>query len=265
MKLLFTKSLISPEIPLFIYLPGMDGTGKLLHRQVKKLSQFFKVCCLSFSQDDCSSWNTLVAQTISLIQKELDHHPKFSSVYLCGESFGGCLAIKLALKSPELIKKMILINPASSFTRLPLLSWGSELIQWVPDVLHQTSTLGLLPFLAALERMETKDYQTLLKAMQSVSPLVVSCRLRLLRDFNVNEAQLKQLTQPILTVASDGDRLLPSVTEGKRLVNCFPNSNLVVLPDSGHACLLETEVDLTKLLQNYNFLPLKTATDEYRS
>ena len=263
MKLLFTKYLTSPEIPLFIYLPGMDGTGKLLHRQVKKLSQFFKVCCLSISHDDCTSWNTLVAQTIFLIEKELNHHPQFSSVYLCGESFGGCLAMKLALNSPKLIKKMVLINPASSFTQLPLLSWGSELIQWVPDVLHQTSTLGLLPFLAALERMETKDYHTLLKAMQSVPPLVVSCRLRLLRDFKVNEAQLKQLTQPILTVASNSDRLLPSVAEGKRLVSCFPNSHLVVLPDSGHACLLETKVDLTKLLQNYNFLPFKATAYKY--
>ncbi|YAI81368.1 MAG: alpha/beta fold hydrolase [cyanobacterium endosymbiont of Rhopalodia sterrenbergii] len=263
MRLLCPTFSTSSEIPLFIYLPGMDGTGKLLHRQVKKLSQFFKVCCLSIPQDDCSDWNTLVSQTISLIKKELDHYPQFSSVYLCGESFGGCLAIKLALKSPELIKKMVLINPASSFTQRPLLSWGSELIQWVPDILHQTSTLGILPFLAALGRIETKDYHALLKAMQSVPPLVVSYRLRLLRDFNVDEAQLKQLTQPILTIASDSDYLLPSVAEGKRLVNCLPNSNLVILPDSGHTCLLETEVDLTKLLQKHNFLPLKIKAHEH--
>ncbi|BAP17145.1 alpha/beta hydrolase [cyanobacterium endosymbiont of Epithemia turgida isolate EtSB Lake Yunoko] len=244
-------------------MPGMDGTGKLLHRQVKKLTQFFNVRCLAIPQNDCSNWNTLVSQTICLIEKELKHHPQFSSVYLCGESFGGCLAIKLALKSPELIKKMVLINPASSFTQRPLLSWGSELIQWVPEILHQTSTLGFLPFLAALGRMQTKDYHVLLKAMQSVPPLVVSYRLKLLRDFNVDEAQLKQLTQPILTVASDSDYLLPSVTEGKRLVNCLPNSHLVILANSGHACLLETEVDLTKLLQNYNFLPLKITANEH--
>jgi pimeloyl-ACP methyl ester carboxylesterase len=263
MRLFCPKYSTSPEVPLFIYLPGMDGTGKLLHRQVKKLSQFFKVCCLSIPQNDCSNWNTLVSQTISLIEKELNHCPQFSSVYLCGESFGGCLAIKLALKSPELIKKMVLINPASSFTQRPLLSFGSELIQWVPEILHQTSTLGFLPFLAALGRIQTKDYHVLLKAMQSVPPLVISYRLKLLRDFNVDEAQLKQLTQPILTVASDSDYLLPSVAEGKRLVNCLPNSHLVILPNSGHACLLETEVDLTKLLQNSNFLPLKITAHEH--
>ncbi|WP_267383322.1 alpha/beta fold hydrolase [Cyanobacterium sp. uoEpiScrs1] len=258
MRLVCPKSLSLPDSPLFIYLPGMDGTGELLHRQINKLSCFFRVCCLSIPKDDCSNWNTLVSKTINLIKKELKHYSQASSVYLCGESFGGCLAIKLALKSPELVKKMILINPASSFTQRPLLSWGSELIQWVPDILHQTSTLGFLPFLVALGRIERKDYHTLLKAMQSVPPLVVSYRLRLLRNFNVDEAQLKQLTQPILTVASDSDYLLPSLAEGKRLVTCLPNSHLVVLHGSGHACLLETEVDLTNVLQKYNFLPFKT-------
>ncbi len=264
MRLLNPKPSTSSEFPLFVYLPGMDGTGELLHRQVEKLSHFFKIRCLSIPQTNCSNWSSLVNQIIGLIQKEINHNPQFSTVYLCGESFGGCLAIKVALDAPELIEKMVLINPASSFTQRPLLSWGSELIQWIPDILHRTSTVGFLPFLAALGRMERQDYQALLKAMQSVPPSVVTWRLRLLRDFQVDDAQLKQLTQPILTLVSDSDRLLPSVAEGKRLVNCVPNGNLVILPDSGHACLLEREVDLANLLQKHNFLPIKTIAHEYQ-
>lgn len=261
MRLLTPKPLKSSQFPLLVYLPGMDGTGKLFHRQVEELSQFFTIRCLSIPQTDCSDWQTLVNQTISLIKKELHDNTQFSSIYLCGESFGGCLALKVALSVPELIEKIVLINPASSFGQRPLFSWGSELIQWIPDFLHRTSTVGFLPFLAALGRIERADYQALLKAMQSVPPSIVSWRLGLLRDFQVDETQLKQLTQPILTLASDSDRLLPSVAEGKRLISCFPNSHLVILPDSGHACLLETEINLAQLLQKYNFLPIHQDKD----
>ncbi|HAC64954.1 MAG TPA: alpha/beta hydrolase [Cyanothece sp. UBA12306] len=253
------------NIPLFVYLPGMDGTGQLFGKQAQQLSEFFRIRCLSIPQNDCSDWNTLVNQTITLIKKELQEHISSCPIYLCGESFGGCLAIKIAVNFPELIDKIILVNPASSFSQYPWLSMGVQLTKWMPDFLHRTSTLGFLPFLASLARMERKDYRALLKAMQSVPQSVVSWRLSLLRDFQVTEKQLRQLTQPILTLASDSDRLLPSVTEGKRLVNCFPNGNLAILPDSGHACLLETEVNLAELLGQHNFLPTNSNNSVYSS
>ncbi|ACK66112.1 alpha/beta hydrolase fold protein [Rippkaea orientalis PCC 8801] len=246
---------LTSNIPLLVYLPGMDGTGELFHRQAKELEQFFQIYCLSIPQNDCSDWNTLAKKTITLIEKERQNHLLSSPVYLCGESFGGCLALKVALMFPSLIDRMILINPASSFCQYPWLSWGVQLTQWIPEFLHRTSTVGFLPFLGSLNRMERKDYQALLKAMQSVPQSVVSWRLSLLRDFDVTETELSQLYQPILTLVSDSDRLLPSVAEGKRLVRYFPNSNLAILPDSGHACLLEKQVNLAEIFQKYQFLP----------
>ncbi len=262
---LLTPQPFKSNIPLLVYLPGMDGTGQLFGRQAEELGRFFKICCLSIPRDDCSDWNTLAKETITLIKKELQGNILSSPVYLCGESFGGCLAIKIALNFPQLIDKIILINPASSFSQYPWLSWGVQLTQWMPDFLHRTSTVGFLPFLGSLGRMERRDYQALLKAMQSIPQSVVSWRLSLLRDFQVTEKQLRQLTQPILTLASDSDRLLPSVVEGKRLVSCFPNGNLGILSDSGHACLLETEVNLAELLEEYNFLPSNPENSVYSS
>ncbi len=239
--------------PLLIYFPGMDGTGKLFHRQGEKLKYFFSIRCLSIPANDQSDWPTLVKNTVTLIRKELDSHPH-SSVYLCGESFGGCLAIKVALTTPELMEKIILVNPASSFNKRPFLKWGVQLNQWVPDYVYKGSALVLLSFLGALNRMKNRDSQALLNAMQSLPQEVVSWRLSLLRDFAINPKHLRSFEKPILLLASQEDKLLPSVEEGRELVNYFPNSRLTILPESGHACLLETDVNLLKILQKNDFL-----------
>ncbi|ACB49438.1 hypothetical protein cce_0086 [Crocosphaera subtropica ATCC 51142] len=239
--------------PLLIYFPGMDGTGKLFHRQGERLKDFFSIRCLSIPSNDQSDWSTLVTNTVTLMRKELESHPH-SSVYLCGESFGACLAIKVVLAAPELIEKVILVNPASSFNKRSFLKLGIELNQWIPNFVYKGSALLLLSFLGALNRMNNRDSKALFNAMQSLPQEVVSWRLSLLRDFEINKKNLALFEKPILLLASQEDKLLPSVDEGKELVNYFPNSSLTILPESGHACLLETDVNLLKILQQNNFL-----------
>ncbi len=55
-------------------------------------------------------------------------------------------------------------------------------------------------------------------------------------------------------MASETDRLLPSVTEADRLVCYLPNARKILLPDSGHACLLESEIRLEEILGSRGFL-----------
>lgn len=238
--------------PRLVYLPGMDCTGKLLHRQVKGLAEFFDIRCLSILPNDLSSWQILTQQAISVIQEELEDE---TTLYLCGESFGGCLALKIALMAPWLLEKLILVNPASSLQQRPWLGWGGSLTQWMPEFLQRGSALGLLPFLANLGRIEYDDRRALLRAMQSLPQATVSWRLSLLINFDIDLKRLAQFTQPTLIIASASDRLLPSVDEAKRLVKSLPNAKQIILPISGHACLLETDIQLVKILEKQGFLP----------
>ena len=112
----------------------------------------------------------------------------------------------------------------------------------------------LLGFLGSSNRMNTKDSKALLDAMQSLPQDVVSWRLSLLRDFRINSAKLRMFEKPILLLASQEDKLLPSVDEGRELINYFPNSRLTILPESGHACLLEDNVNLLEILEKHDFL-----------
>ncbi|MBN4003889.1 alpha/beta hydrolase [Nostoc sp. LPT] len=251
-----TPKRVQPEYPLLVYLPGMDGTGQLLRSQTAGLEAGFDVRCLALPRKDLNTWDVLTKSVLDLIDAELEkssHRP----VYLCGESFGGCLAMKVAIQAPDLFKRIILINPASAFQLRPWLSWASQLTYLIPSGLYDVGALGLLPFLASLSRISQSDRHDLLKTMRSVPVETVLWRLSLLREFHVDEEQLRRLTQPVLLIAGASDRLLPSVSEVNRIANILPNNKIVVLPNCGHACLLEQDTNLYEILKDNDFLESK--------
>jgi pimeloyl-ACP methyl ester carboxylesterase len=243
-----------PKAPLLIYLPGMDGTGKLLRSQIPLLEQSFDVRRLSIPVDDLTDWDRMVAKIIKLMKTELGSEIPRRAVYLCGESFGGCLALKLAIAAPELCDRLILINPASSFKQQPWLRWGTYFTPLLPANLYSLSCIVLLPFLAALERIAVEDQHTLLQVMQSVQFKSAMWRISLLDRFDVSVRQLHQLTQPTLVISSGRDRLLPSAAEGQLLTQQIPRSSLHLIPEGGHAVLLERDVNLHEILFQNGFL-----------
>ncbi|MEH1978394.1 MAG: alpha/beta fold hydrolase [Nostoc sp.] len=251
-----TPERVQPEYPLLVYLPGMDGTGQLLRSQTAGLETGFDVRSLALPRKDLNTWDMLTKSVLDLIDAELEKSSQ-RPVYLCGESFGGCLAMKVAIQAPHLFKRIILINPASSFHLRPWLSWASQLTYLVPSGLYDVGALGLLPFLASLSRISRSDRHDLLKTMRSVPVETVLWRLSLLREFRIDEEHLGNLTQPVLLIAGGSDRLLPSVTEVKRIANILPNNKVVILPNCGHACLLEKDTNLYEILNNNEFLERK--------
>ena len=248
-----TPKRVQPEYPLFVYLPGMDGTGQMLRSQTAGLELGFDVRCLAIPRQDLTTWEVLTNNVLDLIHAELErscHRP----VYLCGESFGGCLAMKVATQSPQLFKRIILINPASAFQLRPWLNSLSQLTEFIPSWFYDIGALGLLPFLASLPQMSSSARYELLRTMRSVPAETGNWRLSLLRDFQVQEEKLQQLNQEVLLIAGGSDQLLPSVNEVQRLNNIIPCTKTVILPNSGHACLLEKDVNLYAILKYNNFL-----------
>ena len=233
----------------------MDGTGLLLGYQISQfnLAETFDIRCLAIPADDLSSWSQLTHSVIRLLGQEIGLNRR--PVYLCGESFGGCLAMQVALQAPNLVDRMILVNPASCFNQQAWLKWGSYLPGWLPTPIYHVGVMGLLPLLGSLSRMPARESQYLLAAMQSVSHPSSTWRLNLLREFEINHQQLAQIRHPVLVIASTDDWLLPSVRQSQRLMTFLPNAQRVLLKNSGHACLLETNVNLIKILQEQDFLP----------
>jgi pimeloyl-ACP methyl ester carboxylesterase len=234
-----------PDLPLFIFFPGMDGTGRLLYKQVDGLADRFDIRCLEIPRDDRSDWTRLIDRSVKLIDTELAEDRQ---LYICGESFGACWAMQVAGQMKNQVNKLVLINPASSFVRLPWLTEGSALSSLLPDNMYPLSTRILASFLVNPDRVTARDRQSLLDAMLSVRPQTAAWRLNLLRQFQLKSVLPEIVDIPALLIAGEHDRLLPSVMEVRFLERELPKSTTKLLPCSGHACLLEQEINLAELL-----------------
>lgn len=249
-----------PNLPLFVYLSGMDGTGQLLHRQMHFLSKAFDVRCLEISKRDRSDWDTLADQVQHLMQTERSR-ARFAPwrerpIYLCGESFGGCLALWMAQKYPQAFDKLIVVNPAVTIHRREWIDRLAMVTGVLPRLVYTTACVNALPLLAELPYVDPEDRRALLSAMQSIPQDTVAWRMMLLAQFRLIPEALSQVACPTLLIASRGDRLLPSYTEAHLLAQLLPQSSVHILPHSGHACLLEKEINLYQILEANQFLPV---------
>ncbi len=234
------------HLPLLIYFPGMDGTGALFGRQQAQLAPYFDICCLSISRHNLLGWDKLVDGVLELIEGELAGNER--ELHLCGESFGACLAMLVAAQIPQ-INQLILINPASSFGRLPWLTMGSLGAHILPEPLYQLSARVLAGLLIETDRVVPIDRQKLIEAMLSIDSKTVAWRLSLLRGFQVNIAIPDLIGIPALLLAGERDRLLPSKLEVQIIHQQLPKSKIILLPYSGHACLLERDINLAQIIR----------------
>lgn len=234
-----------PHLPLFVFFPGMDGTGQLLYKQIDRLAARFDIRCLAIAGNDLTNWAGLVDRSLQLIATELTEG---RDIYFCGESFGACFAMQVAGQMSAKICKLVLINPASSLVRLPWLAGGSSAIRLLPDALYPLSARILVNFLIDADRVTAPDRQSLLNAMLSVQPQSAAWRLDLLRHFQIHAVLPKIINIPVLLIAGELDRLLPSLPEVRILQQLLPKSKTTLLPNSGHACLLEKDIYLADLL-----------------
>ena len=240
--------------PLLIYLPGLDETGKgLIDLQTASFESDFNVCSLVIPANNLEDWEALATTALALTRAEIKKLPRPQPVYLCAESFGGCLALEMLAEAPSLFDQAVLVNSASSFHRVPWLVLGARLLPWVPDLFFKLSTYFSLPFLAQVHRLTSAARKALLRSTQSAPKPTLQWRLTLMRTFSIREAQLRQVVRPVLLIGSAQDRILPSVNEALRLAKIFPQSQVVTLPHSGHACLVENGINLDEIMKAHPF------------
>ena len=250
----FNPQASKPDYPLLIFLPGLDETGKdLMSLQTDSLEAGFDVRCFVIPPEDLDDFDLLAESALALTEAELASTPN-RPVYLCAQSFGGCVALKMLVQTPKLFEKIILVNPASSLHRVPWLNLGSLLFPLVPDFIYNYSAFLSLPFLASIERLSSQARQDLEETIKSAPKQTTQQRLKMMREFTVDENSLRQITQPVLLVASVADLILPSLKEAQRLAKIFLQATVVTLPLSGHACLVESNINLYQIMKTNNFV-----------
>lgn len=272
---------------ILLYLPGIELTGYSLSRQVDELRDDFEVRWLAVPQDDRTSFDSLGDLVSTAIEEAASEG---RTTFVVGESFGGVLALSVALRNPKPprgLAGLALVNPATSIDQ----SWASKLnplleaVGGLPPALSEATYAALAtPLLAGIStgdyladplqlgRRRTdadsalpsplRDLQAIgrlssalpeLTALPSALPLpTLAYRLTMLQDAAAatRELKLSTLKLPVDVLSSTDDKLLPSTDEGRRLARALPNGRLIPLKQSGHVPLLEARVSLRQLLRD---------------
>lgn len=223
--------------PRLVYLPGIDGTGRLLHRQTR-LFERYDVRCINYPQDRPSTYSDLVALSESALAP--------SGGIVLAESFGGAVALLLALKRPDLVTRLALVNTFAYFPRRPLIALLAAAGAFLPCRPVAAWTRGLRGrffFPPGTPKAEQDDWW---ERTADVPMSAYGMRLALLATIDLRP-RLSEIRVPAVVFVSPNDHIVPPPA-GRLLARRLPNARLIERP-AGHAALIQPGVDVAAWLE----------------
>ena len=173
----------------------------------------------------------------------------FEKVDLLGFSLGGFVAQDIAIKAPELVRKLILTGTGPA---------GGEGIGKVWSVSWPLMLKGLLTLrdpkfylfftATANGRKAAKDFIYRLKERdtdrdKNPTPVSFMRQLKAIRSWGRQQPQdLSRIQIPTLIVNGDNDIMVPTVNSAE-LANRISNSQLIIYPDAGHGGIFQYHSD----------------------
>ncbi|CAL4976342.1 unnamed protein product [Urochloa decumbens] len=268
------------DAPLLLFLPGMDGVGMGLILHHKSLGKVFEVRCLHIPVNDRTPFEGLLQTVENTIKHEHDLSPN-RPIYLVGDSFGGCLAVAVAARNPQIDLVLILVNPATSFPKTPLQPI-LPLLESMPSEFHVTVPYLLSfvmgdPLKMASVSIENnlsppETLQKLSDSLTSMLPLLSELadiiprdtllwKLKLLKTGAAYaNSRLHAVKAEVLLLASGNDNLLPSGDEADRLFKALKNCRVRYFKDNGHTLLLDG-VNLLSVIKGVNMYRCRRQRD----
>jgi 3-oxoadipate enol-lactonase len=231
--------------PPVVLVPGMDGTGRLFYRQVPALAAHYRVAT-HVLRDSTDSMDVLVDDLAALIRSMT---PTGAPAIVCGESFGGTLSMSLAVRHPELVRALVIINSFARFLpqhRLDAALLSLRIIPWGTMALVRRFTAFRLHS-RFTHRDELRRFH---QEMRFTTREGYLNRLRILKQYDVRP-HLGSISAPTLFVASTHDHLVPAMEQAEFMAARVPNARLHVLEGHGHICLIAPGVDLAQILASW--------------
>ncbi|HUP18723.1 MAG TPA: alpha/beta hydrolase [Gemmatimonadota bacterium] len=233
---------VTGEGPPLVLVPGMDGTGRLFHRQVPRLARRRRVATYAL-RDGARSMAELVADLRRIVDAVA---PGDGRAVIVGESFGGGVALSFALAHPERTAALVVLNSFPWFgpqVRLRLAVLGVRLFPWNVMPIVRRITV----FRMHSSHTGPEEIQRFLDVTRETTREGYLNRLRILRRYDVRD-RLREIHVPTLFLAASEDHLVPSVEQAERMAAAVPGARLRVLEGHGHVCLIAPDVDLGEIL-----------------
>ena len=173
-----------------------------------------------------------------------------------GHSYGGVVAATLARSRPDLIRRLILVEPAL-FGSLSESPDGTTIIEaqrrrrdeMLARIRAGEAPIEVLRTMVGPERFDSHPdarRQILTDNAQTLEPILVHNPI----DVPWACSDTRRLTMPVLLV--EGARTGPNMREiNSMLQRCLPDARRVVLPDAGHAIQFDAPEALARVVAQF--------------
>jgi len=201
----------------------LHGWGSSVHNWTNMqnvLSEKFKVFILDMpgfgnTTPPDKPWN--LDEYLDLILKYCDHY-SLNNFYLLGHSFGGRIAIKMAIKYPQIIKRLVLMDAAGIRRKDKTLAFLAGMGIWKGVPGYKTARRVFYRLRGC------QDYCNARGTMKDTLNLVVKEDLK---------ERLKEVNVDTLLIWGKYDKATP-LADGRIMDKEIKNSKLIII-DSGHS------------------------------
>jgi pimeloyl-ACP methyl ester carboxylesterase len=187
----------------------------------------------------------------------LDHLGVEQAV-LVGNSAGGTISVLTALRHPEGVAALVLVDPA--------IYAGGGTPAWIRPLLRTPQLRHLGPLIARTVQSRGRDLITAAWHDPSrITPEILAGYTRPLQADNWDQAlwqftlashplgldqQLDEIQVPVLVITGDDDRIVPP-EQSMRLAGELPGAELVVIPNCGHVPHEECPADFLAAVEAF--------------
>lgn len=176
---------------------------------------------------------------------------------LIGWSLGGMVAMQIALRHPQKIKKLILVASIARFVRDD--DWryaiSTKILQQFSKSLNNNTQQTLQRFIA-LQIMGSDESHVILRKLHKLMnsnkaphPVALQGGLKILREVDLRD-QLAKITQPTLMIFGKRDTLSRPKT-ARQMLPLLPNAQLEIIDGAGHAPFLSHNEHFTNLIEQF--------------
>ena len=230
--------------PAFVYVAGVEGTGRLFYKQAADLARDHTVVTFPLRGAGSYAMPALIDDLAWIVRDA-----GFERATVLGESFGGLLTMAAALEHPEMFERMILVNTFPHFAQRLRIHAGCVLLRSFRPLLevHRTRTARHVLFSGDIgegDRLLFREHTRVVGRDGYLS------RLRIIRDTDLRP-RLGEIRVPALVVAGTADRLLDSVRAARLMAERLPRARLKLLEGTGHVALLSGRVRVREWLGEF--------------
>ncbi|WP_174910116.1 alpha/beta fold hydrolase [Burkholderia diffusa] len=169
--------------------------------------------------------------------------------HVIGNSFGGALALALAIRAPERVGRLVLMGAAG--TRFTLTEGLDAVWGYTPSIANMRGLLDVFAF----DRTLVNDELAKLRYDASVRPgyqeafanMFPAPRQRWVDALASDEVKLRALPHDTLIVHGREDRVIP-LDSSMRLLELLPNAQLHVFGNCGHWTQIEHAARFNRLV-----------------